>query len=436
MVDNTPEPERLVPDGNGLTFWQWWYVTKRLIQYRSDKVKVPWDDATILGLAYKDMLEEERKRDRTQARKINTNEAGNRGSNFFEVIDLTEDSPSIQQYVAPQHAPWSHRFAREPVAPLKLATQSGRVTQPRDIIRSPSANIAQKTGVASTLLEDNTIGIDQPVAAPLLKVPDASDAERSDDGQPQLDPDTVDLTTLNLSKCRPYRSIPVKAYVQDEWKKAIWDSVMLTHKEEMISDCLKFGWNEHDRIFVVQYFEQIAMIKGQERINEIFHKRKQTTNVQEYDELDPLRQFPASAILAIGETDGILVNGNKQGVPPVDFLLEDDRNLDLRDDITPTGPVGIQYPEWTAQIIGFKYNWEPLPVGTTLVDIIKNYPNHMFDAFLDGFLQRHVVPGAVSAILRDTKVNGFLHPGTNTPIETMSELCQVAGMYKVVEGKP
>lgn len=155
-----------------------------------------------------------------------------------------------------------------------------------------------------------------------------------------------------------------------------YTSPLLTHPDIVESWGTVLGYTHDETCLVLQYFEQVAQLKGQAVIDQIFATRSTTTLKEKayhlLEVLDPLRMFFAAP---------------KAGVPPFGFDLSQHQqpwgarpeSQKAQEQFTPASKM--------FQLVGYKKTWEPLPVGTTCVDILQHYPNHLCYEFLDAFMQ-------------------------------------------------
>ena len=164
---------------------------------------------------------------------------------------------------------------------------------------------------------------------------------------------------------------------------ADYDSLLLTHPDEVSSWPEKFRYDNREIAWILQFFEQVGQLKGQQYIRTILQTRTdqalEQRHYDELDELDPLRLFR-----------------EQRGVPPKGFVLQtpiDGARPQFKDDHS-LGQDGMQSSKHGQregdQILGFAKSHDPVPVGTTLSELVEDYPNHLKWEFLDAFLQQGV----------------------------------------------
>ena len=137
---------------------------------------------------------------------------------------------------------------------------------------------------------------------------------------------------------------------------------------------------------------------------------------------------------------------SKEGVPTPGYVLTEtsDQPRSFKKDFKSTDQLATKDADWGYQLHGFPNTWEPLPVGATIMDIVKKYPNHLWDAFLDSLLQHRISSGTIWRLLNETKIYGVHHlsppyDGSKgdppAPIPTMADLFQVVGICKPKRGE-
>lgn len=193
-----------------------------------------------------------------------------------------------------------------------------------------------------------------------------------------------------------------------------YDSLLLTHPDEVNSWPERFGYNYTEIAWILQFFEQVSQLRGQQYIRTILQKRTDQALEQGHhdglDELEPLRLFR-----------------EQRGVPPKGFVLQipaEGARPKFNDDLS-LGHDGMQSLKHGKrqgdQILGFAKSHDPVPVSTTLSELVEDYPNHLQWEFLDAFFQQGVtgiqfvraVEGKpVKKILDDA---GFWAKGGTTP---------------------
>ncbi len=152
-------------------------------------------------------------------------------------------------------------------------------------------------------------------------------------------------------------------------------------------------------MFVLQYFEQVAQIKGIARVQSILQTRKSAPTSADYDDLDPLKVFPTARTVSEKRT-------GDQDFQPTHYPIGVPRygcTLQAQPDVTRTwrGAQEAGSKGKTKTVITMSYHHEPLPIGTTCLEIITNYPNHLQFEFLDAFIQHNFGGAEVWRVLNN-----------------------------------
>jgi hypothetical protein len=186
-----------------------------------------------------------------------------------------------------------------------------------------------------------------------------------------------------------------------------YTSILLRHRTIVDFWSQQFEYSEREASFVVQYFIQLTQVFpscSQEILTDILGKRSidiaQGRRWHLLHEHDPLKMFAD-----IFSPDGQLMR--RQGVPHEGFVLGNIR-------YPAVGPGQYSKGQQGFQLAGYAPSSQPLPIGTTLVQIIHHYPNHMAYEFLDSFLMHGVTGGNIFEVMPTSVRKAFVDNGLMT----------------------
>ena len=181
---------------------------------------------------------------------------------------------------------------------------------------------------------------------------------------------------------------------------ADYDSLLLTNPQEVHSWQVKCGFDDTQIMYLLQYFEQVSQLKGQGRIRTILEKRKEALrkdDLSAVDELEPIAQFKENHGVPL---KGFVLREPAEGDRP---KFEDDVSLGHRAQQTLKKKQG-----GGGQISGFIKTHDPVPIGTTLTELVRDFPNQLQWEFLDAFMQQHVTSCQVEGAVADTPMQTTL----------------------------
>ena len=205
-------------------------------------------------------------------------------------------------------------------------------------------------------------------------------------------------------KEKPHNLQVFKTLSHDDVRTADYDSLALTDREVVLSWMVTYRYTVGELAFILQYFEQISQVLGRHEVVRILRQRVLVDTNEAgpngtYDPLDPLVKFNTT-----------------NGVPPSGYMLTND--------VTPQyWPVGnnsqVRFTTGNQfhSIPGYTQSWEPIPVGKTCADVMREYPNHCVHEGIDPFLQHSV--GADAFIRTLQKARGDPNNPSNTVLTDM-----------------
>jgi hypothetical protein len=190
---------------------------------------------------------------------------------------------------------------------------------------------------------------------------------------------------------------------------ANYDSLLFT-KPELVNSwkAAPFSYSNNEITHVLQYFEQLSQVKSQDYVDRLLELRRpglvaNPANWDPLDPLDPLRRCPSGP-------------KNPSGVPMVGTILGRWASEDvtgLTEGPRPQNNPMQQYKSGTKnyQLQGYRNHWDCLPIGTTCLQILTEYPNHITYDFLDSFLQNGFSPSMMDSHVPDAFRNDMADKG-------------------------
>lgn len=125
------------------------------------------------------------------------------------------------------------------------------------------------------------------------------------------------------------------------------------------------GKSLQDIRYLQQYFVQVAQVYGEKTVNAILQQRHQPTP----HDLDPRRMFPINS-----------------GIPFFGYVLPHTATpLTWQTSSDPKPPRNT-----TTIFTAYLRASEPLPIGTTILDMLHSYPNHLVGEHLDALIQHEL----------------------------------------------
>jgi hypothetical protein len=192
-----------------------------------------------------------------------------------------------------------------------------------------------------------------------------------------------------------------------------YTSPLLTFPDMIASWRTQFGYTNQQIGSILEYFEQVAQLKGQKGVANIVAMRTPEVMGKNAFHLlhpaDPLKMFPTEQAF---------------GVPPDGFDLSN--SIPYAREIPKEKSEQPRYakPQPMFQLNGYKKTWETLPIGTTCVDIIRMYPNHLCYEFLDGFTQH----GFTAA-----RIAKMLHPAFEAKMKACGLIGEKSNCHKLLQ---
>ena len=175
-------------------------------------------------------------------------------------------------------------------------------------------------------------------------------------------------------------------------RSADYVSVLLLDPVEVGTWREKYGYNDSQISWVLQYFEQVGLARGMARVESILERRqavfRRDGGFEELDELDSLRKFPETEL-------------SPRGVPDEGFVLEVAFSVPLPeygDDVAQGHKVKQAIKgdiDKHHQILGFSKLFELIPTGKMLAQVVREYPNHTQYQFVDAFIQHRISANSI-----------------------------------------